>query len=760
MGPFATLAGGDFLSLAKIAGQATTKGIDEYRHTTNSTRLQRILCMLRTSALHFNALVAPLLAMLAEPALSQSSETMAAPRVDIIGNPENLERIPGTGYILDKETLESSRVFTTPEALRKIAGTNVRDEEGLGLRPNIGVRGLNPTRSTKITLLEDGMPLSYAPYGDNASYYHPPIERYDRIEALRGAGQILYGPQTIGGAINYITPTPPEAFRGMVALSVGTRDYLGGRLQLGGRGYLFDYIYKQAAGARDNTFSQLNDVNLKKVFQLDARQALTLRANLYTEDSQVTYSGMTDAEYRNFGSTYNPFANDYFNGQRVGLSGTHEIAFNKDVLLLTNLYGSSFSRDWWRQSSTTTDSQCGNTFTQARLNGQAVNVNACNSSQGRLRDYYSYGLEPRLHVNWQGFGLANELDFGVRAHFESQERQQVNATAPAGRSGTVVEDQQRLTSAYSMFVMNKFIHGNVAITPGVRYEYIVNDRLNRLNGSEGQTTLDQLIPALGATWQVVPSTTLFAGVNRGFAPPRTEDLINTSTPTATYTDVGPEKSWNYELGLRSAPRPGLDLQATLFRNSFERLIAVGSVAGGNLPLSEGEALFKGLEVSGRYGAKNGFYSTLAWLWLPVAEQITQFTNVLGGAPIVGSASGKRLPYAPEQLITAGVGYMTNTGLDMNLEMVYVGAQYADFANVANAATSTLLTSTQAQSGQFGQIPSHTLFNATINYRLSQYRVTTFLAIKNIGNEVYIVDRTRGILPGMPRLVQVGVRYDF
>ena len=115
---------------------------------------------------------------------------------------EPVERTPGSVEIIDPATLENSRVFTSSEALRKVSGLNVRDEEGFGLRPNIGIRGLNPTRSTKVLLLEDGIPLTYAPYGDNASYYHPPIERFESVEVLKGSGQILYGPVTVGGVVN------------------------------------------------------------------------------------------------------------------------------------------------------------------------------------------------------------------------------------------------------------------------------------------------------------------------------------------------------------------------------------------------------------------------------------------------------------------------------------------------------------------------------------------------------------------------------
>ncbi|HKZ01776.1 MAG TPA: TonB-dependent receptor plug domain-containing protein, partial [Pyrinomonadaceae bacterium] len=124
---------------------------------------------------------------------------------------QDIARIPGAIEIIEEYTLENSRAQTSTEVLRKVSGLNVRDEEGFGLRPNIGIRGLNPTRSTKVLLLEDGLPLTYAPYGDNASYYHPPIDRFESVEVLKGSGQILYGPQTVGGVVNYITRTPPTA---------------------------------------------------------------------------------------------------------------------------------------------------------------------------------------------------------------------------------------------------------------------------------------------------------------------------------------------------------------------------------------------------------------------------------------------------------------------------------------------------------------------------------------------------------------------
>ncbi len=719
-------------------------------------------------------LAVAILAALASPVFAQQSTTLSVPRVDVIGKKENLDRIPGAGYILDKETLESSRVFTTSEALRKIPGVNARDEEGFSMRPNIGIRGLNPTRSTKITLLEDGIPLAYAPYGDNASYFHPPIERYERIEVLKGAGQILFGPQTIGGVVNYITPDPPKEFQGSISLAGGSRDYLNAHVRLGGGGWLFDYTRKQGQGNRDNTWLQVDDLNLKKLIEIDARQSVILRGNIYQENSQVGYTGITTAEWNNFGARYNPFPNDFFDTRRYALSATHQIQFSEATKLTTNLYGSYFDRDWWRQSSSTLDTLCGTAFRDARLGGLPVDPNTqcagtgpTRQNEGRLRSYTQFGIEPRLQHLYNAFGIANELETGFRIHSETQSRRQIAGATPLARTGLIQEDNLRETMAYAAFAQNKFLFGDFTLAPGLRYEYIDNRREDRrANGTSGEATTAKLLPSLGANYRLDEATNFFAGVHRGFAPPRVEDQIATGTGvTPTSTNVNPELSWNYELGVRTSAIRNTSLQATVFQNDFERLVAVGSVAG-NVPLSEGRALYQGLEFAGRYGAPSGFYGTVALTWLPVADQESQFRQVSNGQVVQNSQVGNRLPYAPKQTATIGVGYMMPSGLDMNVEAVHVGEQFSDFANVGDAATDPNVPGTGAaqtrnrQSGQFGKIDDFTVFNAAVNYKLAQYKVTLFLAVKNIADKTYIVDRTRGMVPGMPRLIQAGFRYDF
>ncbi|MDZ4151638.1 TonB-dependent receptor family protein [Methylicorpusculum sp.] len=697
------------------------------------------------------------------------------PVVEIVGADSSLKNMAGSVNILTQEELFKSHVFNVNEALRKIPGVNVRDEEGFGMRPNIGIRGMNPTRSTKTLLLEDGIPLSYAPYGDNASYYHPPIERFASIEVLKGPEQIKFGPQTISGTINYLTPNPPSTPSGSLGFTGGSRDFYDGQFNYGGTwgdfGGLVDITHKESKGARDNTHSDINDFNIKGVYDVDSHNSLTLRANYFQEDSQVTYSGITDAEMRNFGIRYNPFKNDTMKTDRWGTSLTHQLSFNDDVMLTTNAYWSHFHRDWWRQASTTTDNQCG--FTNARAQGLAINPDSCNSTQGRLRDYYSYGVEPRLHVNHRTLGIDNELDMGFRAHFEEQYRTQENAK-PLGGATTISEKNERDTEAYSGFVQNKFILGDFSLTPGVRIEHVNFSRTDELKSVGGKTSLTEVLPAFGTTYSPNEKITTFFGFHGGFSPPRVEDAISN---TGTIIDVGPEKSWNYEVGIRTKPYTGAKLDAALFRADFQQQNSVGSIAGGSTPLATGEALYEGAELLARqdfgplFASDHNVYFQAAYTWVATAEMTSAFrclgstsdcNGVTARELANGAYIGNRLPYSPEHNLTATIGYSHPSGFDIHLETVYVGKQFSDFMNLKDGMDHPDTTNNfrQGRSGQFGQIDDFVVLNVATTYHVKPINTDFFVSLKNLLDETYIVDRTRGILPGAPRLIQAGFKVNF
>lgn len=130
----------------------------------------------------------------------------------------SIARQPGSVAIITRETLDILQPLSTQDALKSVPGIVVREEEGYGFIPNIGLRGLNPNRSQKLLVLEDGVPVAPGLFTSNESYYSPRIERMEGIEVLKGAAGLRYGPSTIGGVINYQTKNQKMASQSLVKL--------------------------------------------------------------------------------------------------------------------------------------------------------------------------------------------------------------------------------------------------------------------------------------------------------------------------------------------------------------------------------------------------------------------------------------------------------------------------------------------------------------------------------------------------------------
>jgi Fe(3+) dicitrate transport protein len=611
-----------------------------------------------------------------------------------------------------------------------------------------------------VLLLEDGVPLTFAPYGSNESYYHPPLERFSSIEVLKGAGQIVYGPHTVGGVINYRTPAPPEALEGRLLLRAGSRNtreiVLQGGDTFGKLGLVAGFTARESDGSRANHHLAYGDLFLKGVYALSDRQDLTFKLTSYREDSQVSYSGLTQAEFE-ADPRANPFPNDSFDLFRHGASLAHGVRLSDGIQLTTVLYGSTFERDWWRQSSNS--GQRPNDRSDPACAGMA-NISTTCGNEGRLRQYYNFGLESRLTAEWSLGGAAQHTEAGLRAHAENQERFQWNGDRPTSRTpGTGVnagvrEQNVRQARALSGYLQNTARVGDFALTGGVRYESIEFERSNKLLGRRGGSDLQALIPGAGVTWTPDPRLTVFAGVHRGFSPPRVEDVI---TDQGGSVELEEEKSVNSELGLRARPAPGLRLEAALFRMDFENQIVPSSVAGGvgATLTSAGETLHQGLEGSFSlstaegWGTRYDVYAQGALTWLPDAHyEGRRFSTVPGFTTV--SVTGNRLPYSPELTGRAAVGVRTPGGVQGELEAVYTGEMFGDDLN----------TVTPTPDGQRGRIPDNLIWGLAFSAPMPGTSVRVLLSVRNLFDETAIVDRARGILVNEPRIAQLGLQLSF
>ncbi|MBI4546682.1 MAG: TonB-dependent receptor [Ignavibacteriae bacterium] len=682
------------------------------------------------------------------------------PSVTIIGTaPNALQKIPGSGAIISSTLIAQIHPISTNEVLRRVPGVYVREEEGFGIRPNIGIRGLFPTRSTKVLLLEDGIPFALAPYGDPASYYHPPISRFNRIEVLKGSGQILFGPQTIGGVINYITPQPPEIPSGSIKLTSGNRNYFFGQMNYGGQwgsmGFLADGVRRQGDLARENTSTTIQDVNAKMMLQMTPHSSLSLKMNIYNEESNLTYAGITQIEYEE-NPFQNQFKDDWFFFKRFGSHLIHDHAMaNGMVHFTTNVYGYFIKRDWWRQGNNggTNSTDPGNTP------GVRTMLNS-NRNDGRNREYIVWGIDPRVQINHAFLGIEHETTIGIRAHFEHQDRKQIEGNSPTARTGIIREDNIRKAQAYSAFFQNRFFLNDVwIVSAGLRVENIHYERINNLNSASGKSKMTEVIPGFGVTFNPTSTFTLFTGVHRGFAPPRVEDLISNSDGSSIELDA--EKSWSYELGARLKVNRWQNTDMTLFRMDFENQIIPASLAGGSgtTLTNAGKTLHQGIELKTTFSVpldsepekqdvqKHETVLDISYTFLPTAEYKGTRYSVIDPSVLI---TGNRLTYAPKHMLTVSLGYAHPVGFDTRVEILYIGDQFSDDLNTVEP----------TPNGRQGLIPAYTLWNVSANYRIPALPLTTFVTVKNIFNKTFIADRSRGILPGSPRLVQAGLQWDF
>ena len=138
-------------------------------------------------------------------AIAEEAEEQNLERISIVGNQRNFELSAGSVSVITNEELEQFEYDDIARILTTVPGVNVRLEDGYGLRPNIGFRGVTPERSKKINIMEDGLLIGPAPYSAPAAYFFPLTSKMVGVEVTKGPAAIKYGPNTVAGALNLIT---------------------------------------------------------------------------------------------------------------------------------------------------------------------------------------------------------------------------------------------------------------------------------------------------------------------------------------------------------------------------------------------------------------------------------------------------------------------------------------------------------------------------------------------------------------------------
>ena len=644
---------------------------------------------------------------------------------------ELVKDIAGAVNVVTREEIQRARPKNADEMLRRVPGVNVLDEYGQGLRPNIGIRGMDPRRSKNILLLLDDIPIQPALFGDASTYYMVPIERIDHIEVIKGGATVLYSPNTQGGLINFIQKRIPTTPTFSTTNTFGSFNLVQSDTQYGGYfgnfGAQLGYLRRQSDGFRQRSASQLDDFTMRFEANPDDRTRITTNISWYDETTQ-TPGSITPTQYRN-DRTLAGKPQDEFKGQRgaIDVTASRDIDAHNQAKII--VYGNVFERNWYIQD-------------------QNASGALLATSSNFLRKFNVFGVMPQHQFNFSLFGLDQKITSGVRYHAERLT--DITGIGTAGSKISRTTNNADLESvAYAAYTETAIrLTEALTISPGIRWEQVNQSRetMNAippaaLPNFKSYKTTQGLIYGTGVKYQLTPDSMLFGHVHTTFRPPT---FANAVDPTSgTTQDLSAERALSSDVGVRSTIVPGVTAEVAVFRTEFSNQI----VQQGSQFVNAGKTLQEGIE------------SSVSLDWGEIVRPLQGFVTranvtLLRPKSLFGATDGKDLPYAPRLTFYGLVGYYHPSGASIEADALFVAQQFTDGAN------------TQAENalGTTGAIPSYTIWNLRLNYAPPKARWAVFAGVRNLTDESFIAQRTTGsfigIQPGEIRNFYGGVSWRF
>ena len=738
------------------------------------------------------------------PALFYSLNLFSqAPNQDTIKNQEldpvvivgdRAKYISGSGQYINTLKIEKLNQPNVNNVLRIVPGVNVRDEEGFGLRPNIGLRGTPVNRSAKITLMEDGILIAPAPYADPAAYYFPTFSRMQGIEVLKGSSQIKYGPYTVGGAINLLSTVIPNTFKGFAQVGLGSFGTNQQRIWVGDSRKNIDYVFEinriasngfKVLPNGENTGFDRRDVMGKIRWHTDEdakiAQSVMLKMVASVEDGNETYLGLTYEDFQtNRLSRYAATQKDILDMSHNHLSLTHTISPVEGLKFHTTAYYSFTYRDWARVNSIAGQSL--NNILQnpaSFANAYQVMTGKANGAidyQSAERTFFSKGIQTNAQYLFVKNDWTHKIQFGMRYHLDQADRfatrsayNMTNGTMILSAAGIKGNQENQIRNAQSLatFLNYDISFKRLKVSPGVRYENINFDFQNYgtadnarlgtgLRSAENQLTV--ILPGIGLHYWLNENMNLLGGIHKGFSPPGMPSV------TATSGQARMETSVNYELGYHFE-KNGYTAQVVGFFNNYSNILGSDNISGGGLGTGDmfnaGNAHIRGIEISfegnllsnKNYPSGLSFPVSLAYTFTDARFQET-FINGGGDWGTGRINQGDRIPFITPHLLTANVG-VSNQKFDITLSNRFTG-----ITRVKPGAGSPIIPNDLVKYADVNALAGFIIIDLSTNYDVTK-SVTAFATINNLTNSKAIVaNLPQGYRPNMPLSFNTGLKIRF
>ncbi|MGR4868667.1 TonB-dependent receptor family protein [Variovorax sp. LARHSF232] len=639
------------------------------------------------------------------------------------GLQNSVQGFAGARTVVKREAIAETGAASISGVMRFIPGVQVSDNSSSGgsaISLSIGVRGLEGRYSPRTTVLLDGIPLAVAPYGQPQLSFAPAsLANIDSIDVVRGGGAVRYGPQSVGGIINFRTRAiPNQPLAGDVSVRYNDFGEGGQNTQystfIGGQvnkelGLALLYSGSDGSGWREHSDERIDDVALKFRYELTPTSELYGKFSYYEARTDVP-GGLNSAQY-----AANPFqsqrTHDLWSGRRSGIDlGYINAISDTQEFELRTYYNDSF-----RQS------LLANNFDAAAT-----------SVSNQPRDYGVFGIEPRYTQRFAAGSLTHDVTVGMRYVRERADETNINTNLRTGRA-TVARQSDNSTDAYAYYVDDQIAVGNWRVTPGLRFEDVEIGRVNTLTGYRETVKSDEPLPSLNVAYLLSPELTLFGNYTTSFA--SIQHLQLNLNPLGN--PLQPETAKTVEAGVRWNNGAGTTAEATVFDMRFDNQLQF--IGASNYWVNLGETRHQGVETSASYAFdKSGLlrglraYATLTYTKATLKQ---------------GALAGNDVPFYSRWTDALGLRYALGAW-DFEVSSTHQSNQYADDAN----------TQAENAAGTVGVIPGFRLWNVQARWKMpSKPGVELALGMNNVTDERYFsrtTDTNAGKLVGAPRTVFV------
>jgi len=707
-----------------------------------------------------HSLLALAVAAALSPASALAADVGTLAPVVIIGTDDEVKSLPGSGAVVNSEQIEQEVVTDVNQVLKTVPGIYIQEEDGAGLRPNIGIRAATAERSEKITLMEDGVLAAPAPYSNPAAYYFPTAMRMSAIEVLKGAPLLRHGPQTTGGVVNLVSTPIPESNSGAITTVLDERGSTDVHLHYGARqgnwSWLAETVQRDGEGFKDIDRSNngsgfdIADYVVKLGWQGNG-QSVLLKKQYSEETSNETYLGLTDTDFAtNPDRRYGLSSIDQMTNDHNGTVLTHTKEWNDNITSTATLYRNTFSRDWYKLSgggSIISAANGGDANAQGILNG-TIDTTGLNYKHNN-RAYVSEGLQ----LNVDLVAGAHLISVGTRLHEDEMDRfqntdvfDQVNGslvyqstTAPTGSNNRIEKAEATSLWLTDDWQMSEQLNVNLAL----RYEDVSSSRVQyddparTIVDSTRNNDSDELLPGASFTYDIDSKWQALAGFHQGFSP-----LGGGAKSTEE-----PETSDNWEAGIRYQT-DNLFVEAIGFYSDFSNKTENCSLAA---PCSNGDTagsfVTGAAEVSG-LEFQTGTTLTQGEFAIPLHLSYTYTqAEISEDSATSGFSSGDKLKGVPENILSLRAGFEHSSGWNNYAVAKYIGESCVTTGcNTANSA--------------FDETESLVVVDLISHYPLKQ-DVNLFVKAENVFDEQKIVSRTPdGARPNKPFTLSIGMKHEF